>query len=145
MPSINAVIAAGRDVQTCRRLIDELSQVAVDVLDSVPLLSRGRSPEVLLALLTRFTGVTQDVLGVERRHVHVVLRELPREHIGEMGVPMAARATRGGSPAGSPYRRARRSWTPEPHTVTRHPSPVSPSLTACLSLWRVCSLTGTSA
>ncbi|MFC4505990.1 MULTISPECIES: tautomerase family protein [Streptomyces] len=90
MPSINAVIAAGRDVQTCRRLIAELSQVALDVLDSVPLLSRGRSPEVLLALLTRFTGVTQDVLGVERRHVHVVLRELPREHIGEMGVPMAA-------------------------------------------------------
>lgn len=54
------------------------------------LLSRGRSPEVLLALLTRFTDVTQDVLGVERRHVHVVLHELPREHIGEMGVPMAA-------------------------------------------------------
>lgn len=107
-------------------------QEPVSVTDNISLLlSLGRSPELLPALPTPCTDVTQDVVGVERRHVHVVPYGFPHGHIRRLGFPWPPPAIHGGSPAGSAYRRPRAPWRPEPQSVTPHPSPASLGLTAC--------------
>lgn len=63
MPYIDMVIAQGRDAATRRRLIAELSQVIVDILESKP------------------------------EDVHAVLREISVENLGEGGVQPDPRTT----------------------------------------------------
>lgn len=52
------------------------------------LMSQGRPPEVILALIKALTDVVESVFHVERKDVHLVVFEEPFRNIGEAGVPM---------------------------------------------------------
>jgi len=50
---------------------------------------QGRTPEKKEALIKKVTDAVVDALEVSKEAVHIVLHEVPKENIGDGGVPLS--------------------------------------------------------
>jgi len=49
----------------------------------------GRSPEKKEDLIKKVTDAVVDSLGVSKESVHIALYEIPKENIGDAGIPLS--------------------------------------------------------
>jgi 4-oxalocrotonate tautomerase len=54
-------------------------------------LIQGRTPEKKEALIKKVTEAIVETLQISKDQVHIVLNELPKENIGDGGIPLSKR------------------------------------------------------
>ena len=50
---------------------------------------QGRTPEKKEALIKKVTDAIVDTLQVSKDRVHIILHEVPKENIGDSGIPLS--------------------------------------------------------